>query len=411
MKRRCFWLFLFSVSVFVLGFCACQTGPSEPASATLTPDGVATISPAPQNTAGPNGPDQDVVQKEEQLPVVLLPGIMGSELQKENLLWPPLSISQLLQIKNQEDVLRLSKSVTSRLEALKLTEEGTSQAGIAALSYSSVSGDASCVGALDQYGDLARALAERLGPERVSFFGYDWRLSCRENGALLQQWIEQVCQATGSQQVRLVGHSMGGLVISSYLADYGKQGRVAQVVTLGTPFLGSQKATSILREGGSLQDFWQEWESLANLPVFQLVMPAVEDMLLPAVQDVARSLPSLYELLPGETFRDLGLVNEAGELQTERKAARMGWSYYQQITGRLQEIWQGIPHVNIVGTGTATLAEQDERGDGDGTVTLQSATGGGLFQTVTHQVTAGHIELLNQEESRQILWQTLGLLP
>ncbi len=53
--------------------------------------------------------------------------------------------------------------------------------------------------------------------------------------------IEQVLVATGAVQVILVGHSMGGLASRAYLRRYGA-GKVAKLVTLGTPHQGSYLA-------------------------------------------------------------------------------------------------------------------------------------------------------------------------
>lgn len=55
---------------------------------------------------------------------------------------------------------------------------------------------------------------------------------------LLNQRIEEICAATGSKQVTLVGHSMGGLIARCYLARHGKE-RVARLITLATPHMGS----------------------------------------------------------------------------------------------------------------------------------------------------------------------------
>ena len=57
----------------------------------------------------------------------------------------------------------------------------------------------------------------------------------------LQERIEAVCQATGSQQVILIGHSMGGLIARSYLARHGIA-RVSRLITLSTPHQGSELA-------------------------------------------------------------------------------------------------------------------------------------------------------------------------
>ena len=57
----------------------------------------------------------------------------------------------------------------------------------------------------------------------------------------LNQRIEAVCATTGSKQVTLLGHSMGGLVCRSYLARHGSA-RVERLITLATPHAGSALA-------------------------------------------------------------------------------------------------------------------------------------------------------------------------
>jgi len=53
--------------------------------------------------------------------------------------------------------------------------------------------------------------------------------------------IEAVCAATGSQQVTLLAHSMGGLVCRSYLARHGVT-RVDKLITLASPHAGTELA-------------------------------------------------------------------------------------------------------------------------------------------------------------------------
>jgi triacylglycerol lipase len=57
----------------------------------------------------------------------------------------------------------------------------------------------------------------------------------------LAQRIEEVCAATGAEQVVLVAHSMGGLVCRSYLARHGIS-RVERLVTIASPHSGSEIA-------------------------------------------------------------------------------------------------------------------------------------------------------------------------
>lgn len=62
--------------------------------------------------------------------------------------------------------------------------------------------------------------------------------SIEDFGDQLATRIEEILRDTGASSVLLVGHSMGGLVARAYLRRHGA-GRVAQLVTIGTPHHGS----------------------------------------------------------------------------------------------------------------------------------------------------------------------------
>ncbi len=57
----------------------------------------------------------------------------------------------------------------------------------------------------------------------------------------LARAIDEVLEATGAERLVLIGHSMGGLVSRAYLDRFGT-GKVAHVITLGTPHLGTWMA-------------------------------------------------------------------------------------------------------------------------------------------------------------------------
>lgn len=57
----------------------------------------------------------------------------------------------------------------------------------------------------------------------------------------IERRIDEVLVATGTTQVILVGHSMGGLVLRAYLRRHGST-RVARIVTLGSPHHGTRLA-------------------------------------------------------------------------------------------------------------------------------------------------------------------------
>jgi pimeloyl-ACP methyl ester carboxylesterase len=113
-------------------------------------------------------------------------------------------------------------------------------------------------------------------------FPYDWRLSNRYNALLLKEMATKALEAWRTQpgmkdaKLVLVCHSMGGL-IARWFAEKEKGSEIIRtIITIGTPFRGSVRALS----------------ALAN-PLEPGVGPFHVSL-----TAFARSLPSLYQLLP-----------------------------------------------------------------------------------------------------------------
>ena len=56
----------------------------------------------------------------------------------------------------------------------------------------------------------------------------------------LSQQVEALCQASGSDQVDLVCHSMGGIISTWYVNQLKGLNKVRRIITLGTPWNGTQ---------------------------------------------------------------------------------------------------------------------------------------------------------------------------
>ncbi|NEC25978.1 alpha/beta fold hydrolase [Streptomyces sp. SID8111] len=89
---------------------------------------------------------------------------------------------------------------------------------------------------------LRRSLAQH-GRQQIESLNYS-PLTCdiRTAAELLGRHIEEVCERTGSRQVDVVGHSLGGLIARYYVQRLGGDGRVRTLVTLGTPHSGTRVA-------------------------------------------------------------------------------------------------------------------------------------------------------------------------
>ncbi|MFE6339037.1 esterase/lipase family protein [Streptomyces sp. NPDC057798] len=120
-------------------------------------------------------------------------------------------------------------------------------------------------------------------PANLVEFGYDWRLSCRYNAQRLKERVTEELERWQSSaperrdaRVVFICHSMGGLVARFYVECLGGHEITRRLITLGTPHRGSLNALSHLVNG--LRKGWGPFG--AN------------------VTDLARSLPSMHQLLP-----------------------------------------------------------------------------------------------------------------
>jgi pimeloyl-ACP methyl ester carboxylesterase len=147
---------------------------------------------------------------------------------------------------------------------------------------------------IDGYGTLLGQLrderfhlveADPHDPDRLTNlvpYPYDWRLSCRANARrlcrdivpVLERWRSQ--PGFGDARLVIIAHSMGGLVARHFLEREGGAELTRALVTVGTPHRGALNALDTLVNG-----------------LRKGVGPLAVDL-----TDFARSLPSMYELLP-----------------------------------------------------------------------------------------------------------------
>jgi triacylglycerol lipase len=90
---------------------------------------------------------------------------------------------------------------------------------------------------------LMRRQLLRRGFTRIHTFSYSpLTLDVRSTATRLGAEIEQICEETGSEQIHVVGHSLGGLIARYYVQRLGGDQRVHTCVTLGTPHQGTVAA-------------------------------------------------------------------------------------------------------------------------------------------------------------------------
>lgn len=112
--------------------------------------------------------------------------------------------------------------------------------------------------------------------------------SIHEFTRILAEEVEKVMAESQSDQVDLVGHSMGGLVIRSYLTENPARAKIRRVVTLGSPHGGSKLA--VLGFGQAAKEmipgsaFLQSLSQSVQIPQggrFYSIYTIVDNMVLP----------------------------------------------------------------------------------------------------------------------------------
>jgi Lecithin:cholesterol acyltransferase len=219
--------------------------------------------------------------------VVVVPGIMGSTLVRHGRpVWSPSAPSIIRAIASfgrHVKALQLPDDIGDYhpgdgVEAEALMPDLHALPGI----WTPVRGYDRLVDRLQLIG-FRRASADPTAPPgNLLLFPYDWRLSNRYNGIelgrqverSLGRWREQGAQYADAK-VCFVCHSMGGLVARWYIAHGGAE-ITRKLITLGTPYRGAARSVDQLVHG-----------------VHKGIGPLSIDL-----TGFARSLPSLYQLLP-----------------------------------------------------------------------------------------------------------------
>lgn len=134
---------------------------------------------------------------------------------------------------------------------------------------------------------------DRLVP--VFPFAYDWRLPLEIIEKQFSNFVDEVMDRTKlighyveagyveNPTVNLIGHSMGGLIITGYLDKKGKSAPVSKVATLATPYKGSFEAVIKIATGtanlGSDQPNSREREAARLTSSLYHLLPAIKDAL------------------------------------------------------------------------------------------------------------------------------------
>ncbi|MEK7618222.1 MAG: hypothetical protein AAB410_03675, partial [Patescibacteria group bacterium] len=210
-------------------------------------------------------------------PVLIVPGIMGTQIFKETeLLWP--------------DVIRMLNPVTPDdfMDPLSFNADGTPLD--TSLRIGEIIEEA---GTLDYTKKLREELVslDYIEGQNLFTFPYDWRKNLDEIAQInLKGQIDYILNQTASGisagKVDVIAHSQGGLVVKrllKHLPEY--ETKINKLVFVGVPNLGAPKAAKVLLYGDNM-----------DIAFAGMGLDARE------VKKISQNMPSIYQLLPSAEY-------------------------------------------------------------------------------------------------------------
>ncbi len=254
--------------------------------------------------------------------------------------------------------------------------------------------------------------------ESYFVYDYDWRQPMVNQGVMFKTYLDKIMKSKAvDTKINIISHSLGGLVIRSFLHQYANSYKFNKIITLGTPHFGT----------ALVYPMWEAGEINADDTFIKLAANFVLNNCKKisknnsAVETIRQIVPSLKDLLPVFPY----LVNESGDyIPLSTLVAKNDWLLTQSdkdYFSRLTTI-AGSNRDTVLALKIATPSAVDlEQGlwvdgkavssiitsKGDGTVLLQSAVLPNSLSPETLPETS-HGELIYSDLGIRSILKTLG---
>jgi len=253
---------------------------------------------------------------------------------------------------------------------------------------------------------------ELIRDEDFFVWNYDWRKSISEIENKFNSFLESK-NISENDEIYLVGHSLGGVVARLWGQDHKDDRRLKNIITLGSPHLGSLDSYSVWN-GGKVVDS----KGISSV-AFQILLNLQNKGLVPNLTKTRNYAPVVKDLLP--TSENYVLKNgrylSQSSLETKNDFLMNKNNEVSRISDKLQlSIGIGFSTPNLVKLGDRTMTDKilglwpDGKligysyNVGDGTVLKNSASFG---STNLLELNSNHGEIVNN--SLDFIISNLGL--
>lgn len=101
--------------------------------------------------------------------------------------------------------------------------------------------------------EIILGLADAVGADKVYAYGLDWRLDPLVVADDINDWIQMIKAETGYDKVSLAGVSMGGAMVSAYVAKYGTDD-LSNITMISSAFTGLEYVGKLFTGGVSIDE-------------------------------------------------------------------------------------------------------------------------------------------------------------
>lgn len=220
-----------------------------------------------------------IVSSAQKVPVIIVPGIMGSKLNRTSdgrEVWPNI------------DLMKSSDS-DDYLNELKLNLFGQDSSN--SILPSDVIRQEKIFTPLITYTYLQNLIESftRDGykeGENLFVAPYDWRLDINSEIGRLNTKIRQAILNSPTGKVNIIAHSMGGLLVKTYLNQLQDTSFVDKIILVASPQLGAPKTFMALNYGDNIGFEFLKLDILNS----------------DRVKEITQNMPGVYELLPSRRY-------------------------------------------------------------------------------------------------------------
>ncbi len=288
----------------------------------------------------------------------------------------------------------VGEQVVDKLGILRCNDDGTSAYPLSPISVEAAETNTAALnekfpdGANTYELEIQTELKKYLDPSRIYNFTCDFRMGAEYNANMLRDYIDSVLEHSGADKVNIYSLSHGGQVTATYLALYGDDNKVDNVIMTSPaiggagiaydPFAGEidfdEETLIRFIEQGVMIEEDINWLLKANwLGILDDILYAVK----PYFYQVMGNWGSIWDFMPLDKYdgaKEL-LLDETKHAGLIAKSDRFHYEIFPTIGKRLRYLREeyGMNISIIAGYGNRIISGMNE--DSDSIITLSSATG------------------------------------